>query len=414
MVRSILSSAVMVAVACPAFATDVSEGEKLFALAVRPIFREKCIACHGADGDELQGGFDLRTRAAMAAGGESFGHDVLKPGDGDGSILYRVVARTEEWYEMPPKEAEALTEEQAWAIRDWIDACAPWPDESRVAAIVEEYSRGVTVPTSGGQSDAWTDRRYEPEDLWGWRPLDVTEPPAGTHPVDHFIDDRLEGVGLWPAPAADGRTVARRMAFGLTGLPPEPCRVDRFAAHYEADAEGAVAEYADELLASRHYGEHFGRLWLDVARYADTAGFANDFARPNTWRYRDYVIRSFNRDKPFDEFAREKLAGDEIAPDNPEARIATGFLRTGPWEHTSMSVFRETRQQWLDDVVDSVGQSSSGSRCSARSVTTTSSTRSRPATITRCMPSSRRRSSRRSILLSSTKNGSAPSTSRND
>ena len=109
-------------------------------------------------------------------------------------------------------------------------------------------------------------------------------------------------------------------------------------------------------MASPHYGEHFGLNWLDVSRYADTAGFANDYARPNAWRYRDYVVRSFNNDKPYNTFVKEQIAGDEINPNNPEHIIATGFLRMGPWEQTGMSVFKETRQMWLDDVTDSVGQ----------------------------------------------------------
>ena len=109
-------------------------------------------------------------------------------------------------------------------------------------------------------------------------------------------------------------------------------------------------------MAPPHYGEHFARHWLDVARYADSAGFANDYTRPNAWRYRDYVVRAFNQDKPYNQFVREQVAGDEINPVNPERLVATGFLRMGPWEQTGMSVFKETRQMWLDDVTDSVGQ----------------------------------------------------------
>ena len=104
------------------------------------------------------------------------------------------------------------------------------------------------------------------------------------------------------------------------------------------------------------YGEHFARKWLDVTRYADSAGFANDYARPHAWRYRDYVIRSFQQDKPYATFIMEQLAGDEWKPHDAEALLATGFLRMGPWEHTAMSVFKITRQQWLDDITDTVGQ----------------------------------------------------------
>ena len=109
-------------------------------------------------------------------------------------------------------------------------------------------------------------------------------------------------------------------------------------------------------MASPHYGEHFSRHWLDIARYADSGGFANDYSRPNAWRYRDYVVRAFNEDKPYNQFVIEQLAGDEMDASKPENLVATGFLRMGPWEQTGMSVFKETRQLWLDDVTDSVGQ----------------------------------------------------------
>src|SRR5690606_20170674 len=121
------------------------------------------------------------------------------------------------------------------------------------------------------------------------------------------------------------------------------------------DSEGAYKKVVERLLASPAYGERWGRHWLDVVRYADTDGFSNDFERPNAWRYRDYVIRSFNQDKPYDQFVLEQVAGDELWPKNPDALIATGFLRSGPWEHTAMSVAAETRQMFLDDVTHSVG-----------------------------------------------------------
>ncbi|MFK8114634.1 MAG: DUF1549 and DUF1553 domain-containing protein, partial [Rubripirellula sp.] len=155
---------------------------------------------------------------------------------------------------------------------------------------------------------------------------------------------------------AGATELARRISFGLTGLPPQPSEVAEFTTAFASDPKVAVRDFATRLMKSAHYGEHFGLHWLDVARYADTAGFANDYSRPNAWRYRDYVVRAFNDDKPYQDFVREQVAGDEIDPDDPEHLIATGFLRMGPWEQTGMSVFKETRQQWLDDVTDSVGQ----------------------------------------------------------
>lgn len=337
-------------------ADDVSAGEKLFALKVRPLFAEKCMACHGDEPEKLKGDFDMRTREAILKGGENFGADVLVPGNGDESYLYITTTRSEKDYEMPPKEADQLTPEQQRWILDWINDGAPWPDEERVTMIQKKYSEGQQVATSKALSDDWQNRRYAPEKLWAYRPLNVEDVPEGAHPVDHFISQKLKETGLEPAPAATAQELVRRMRFGLTGLPPKPQEITAFEAAYAEDPAAAVRDFARQLMSLPQYGEHFGLHWLDVARYADTAGFANDYARPNAWRYRDYVIRSFNDDKPYARFVREQIAGDEIDASNPEHLIATGFLRMGPWEQTGMSVFRETRVQWLDDITDSVGQ----------------------------------------------------------
>lgn len=336
---------------------EVSQGEKLFALKVKPLFAEKCMACHGDEPEKLKGGFDMRTRSSMLQGGDTFGEEVVRPGQGAKSFLYLTTTRSEEDFEMPPKEADKLTEAQTLSLKYWIDEGAPWPNEERVAYIQDRFAEGEQVLTSKALSDDWQTRRYEVEKLWAYRPLNVPAVPEGAHPVDYFIDARLTEADLVPAPAAEARELARRVNFGLTGLPPRPIDVRQFAEAYEQDPSEAVRAYVERLMESPHYGEHFGRHWLDVARYADTAGFANDYTRPNAWRYRDYVIRAFNQDKPYDQFVLEQIAGDEVASNDSEHLIATGFLRMGPWEQTSMSVFKETRQMWLDDVTDSVGQS---------------------------------------------------------
>jgi mono/diheme cytochrome c family protein len=334
----------------------VSEGEKLFALHIQPLLADKCLACHGADPDDMQGGLDLSSRESLLAGGDSFESDVVIAGDGEHSMLYVTTTRKEVDYEMPPKEADQLSQEQQWWLRDWINAGAPWPSDDRVEEIQAAYAEGEQVLVSRALSNEWQDRRYEAEKLWAYRPIQEPDVPNGRHPIDWFIDRQLNETGLAPASPADSRTLVRRMSFGLTGLPPSPQDVDRFAHDYQASPDTAVETYAEELMRSPHYGEHFGWRWLDVARYADTAGFANDYSRPNAWRYRDYVVRSFNNDKPYNEFVRQQIAGDEIDEENAENLIATGFLRMGPWEQTSMSVFKETRGQWLDDVTDTVGQ----------------------------------------------------------
>ena len=329
-----------------------TDGEKLFALKVQPLFVEKCLACHGNDPEKIKGGFDMRDRASMLSGGDTFLNDALIPGKGEQSYVYILSTRAEEDFEMPPKEADKLTEEQTWWIRDWIDAGAPWPDESRVAWIQAEYAEGVQVATSGGLSADWDNRRYLPENLWAYQALN----PGEHDHIDAFIEAQLNKVNLTPAPKADARTLIRRATFDLTGLPPTPEEVQAFESTYTTDQE-AWPKLIDRLLSSPQYGEQWARHWLDVVRYADSSGYANDWERPNAWRYRDYVIRSFNQDKPYDQFIREQIAGDEIGKRKDiELLIATGFLRMGAWEHTGMSVAKVTRQLFLDDVTDSVSQ----------------------------------------------------------
>lgn len=337
-------------------AEEVSEGERLFALKVKPLFAEKCNACHGDEPEKLKGDFDMRTRESMLKGGDYFAEDVVVEGKGKESFLYLTTTRTEEDYEMPPKEADRLSEEQQWWVRDWINEGAPWPDDERIALIQDKYAEGIQVVTTGALSSDWQNRRYETEKLWAYHPLKVVEVPEGANPVDWFIGQKLEKVGLEAAPDADAKELIRRISFNLTGLPPAQSRVEAFKEAYAKDPESAAKSLAKDLMATPQYGEHFARHWLDVARYADSAGFANDYTRPNAWRYRDYVIRSFNKDKPYNDFVREQIAGDEIDPKDSELLVATGFLRMGPWEHTGMSVFKEMRQMWLDDVTDSVGQ----------------------------------------------------------
>ncbi|MDF1811202.1 MAG: PSD1 and planctomycete cytochrome C domain-containing protein [Verrucomicrobiales bacterium] len=337
-------------------AGEPTQGEKLFALKVKPLFAEKCNACHGDEPDKIKGGLDMRTRESILSGGDTFGEEVLIPGKGEESFLYILSTREEEDYEMPPKEADQLSQEQTWWIRDWVDEGAPWPDDKTVTLIQEKYAQGVQVATSKALSDDWQNRRYDAEKLWSYRPLKSVTVPPGENPVDWLLNRKLTAAGLKAATAAGPVEMVRRISFGLTGLPPQPEDVSLFIENYRNDPSAAVGKYSEKLMASHHYGEHFAQHWLDVSRYADSAGFANDYARPNAWRYRDYVVRFFNSDKPYDEFVKEQIAGDEMDPADPENLIATGFLRMGPWEQTGMSVFKETRQLWLDDVTDSVGQ----------------------------------------------------------
>jgi hypothetical protein len=340
----------------------VSSAEDVFLNRVGPVLKEKCLGCHGGDPKKVRGGLDLTSREATLRGGES-GEPAVVAGRPADSPLYLAVTREDPSLAMPPKENDKLAAEDVEAIRTWIEGGAPWPSAGkaprRPAAGIWDAKDGVTVATSGGLSPEWTGRKYKPENLWAYRPIRRPAVPAvegrPTNPIDAFLVAKLDQPGLQPAPEADRRTLIRRATFDLTGLPPSPEEVAAFLVDPDPD-DRAFARVVDRLLASPHYGEQWGRHWLDATRYADSSGFANDFERGNAWRYRDYVVRSFNADKPYDRFVREQLAGDEIDPDDPEMLVAAGFLRMGPWELTGMEVAKVARQKFLDDATDVVGQ----------------------------------------------------------
>jgi mono/diheme cytochrome c family protein len=341
-----------------ALAEEVAE--RLFTLKVYPLLERKCVACHGQNPDGLKGEFDIRSRESILRGGES-DEPALVPGKPDESLMMRAVRW--ESIEMPPKKNDRLTTTEIEHVGRWIAAGAPWPDEEARQRIrikersIVENEDGVLVTTSGGLSDEWTYRRYKKEDIWAFRSVTSPDVPATVpHPVDAFVARRIAGAKLTSAPPADARTLLRRASYDLTGLPPKPRELTAFLDAWAQDSEKAWSDLIGRLLSSPHYGERWGQHWLDVVRYADTAGFSNDYERSNAWRYRDYVVRSFNEDKPFDEFIVEQIAGDELRPDDPDAIVATGFLRMGPWG-TAMIPQEEARQIFRDDVVQSVSQS---------------------------------------------------------
>jgi mono/diheme cytochrome c family protein len=344
-----------------------SAAERAFTDKVLPVLRAKCFGCHGDDPAKVRGGLDLRTRQSQLAGGDS-GQAALAPGHPEKSLLYVAATRRDADLVMPPKEADQLSAEQLRWLKQWIEAGAPWPDTVAKKGGWDDVKNGVTVKTSGGRSADWTNRKYRPEDIWALQPIRkpavprIANPLGPIHnPIDAFIQEKLIAKGINAAVApADARTLLRRMTFDLTGLPPTAEELDAL----RDDANAKPQAVIDRLLASPRYGEQMARHWLDVVRYADTSGFSNDFERPHAWRYRDYVIRSFNADKPFDRFIIEQIAGDELAKPrdersesrgSDELRVAAGFLRMGPWEHTGMSVAAVTRQDFLDDVTHHVG-----------------------------------------------------------
>ena len=362
--------------------------EREFTLKVLPLLTDKCLGCHGGDQDDIKGEYSVANREELLRGGESEQAAVV-PGHPDQGSLIEAI--TWSGLEMPPKANDRLTAEQVEVIRNWIKQGAPWPDQEkqdhyrqqeRTKAKTED---GLIVKTSGGTSQQWTDRRYQQQDLWAWAKVPPSSEvlPPGVSPaqaIDHFINQKIEDAGLAAAKPATPAALLRRASYDLTGLPPTPEQIKAFESEWNQDADAAWANLIDRLLDSPRYGEHWGRHWLDVTRYADTGGMSNDFERSNMWRYRDYVIRAFNSDKPYNQFIVEQLAGDELADQAVRARkgddqaivektqlqgdythqeaewiVATGFLRLGPWDNAMIEA-SEARQIYLDDLVNITGQ----------------------------------------------------------
>ncbi|MDC0262085.1 PSD1 and planctomycete cytochrome C domain-containing protein [Planctomycetaceae bacterium] len=367
----------------PAAPLTQPDAERLFALKIAPLLKSKCLACHGEKREDLKGDFDVSSLAGLLKGGES-GDPSLVPGEPAKSTLFSAI----NWdgYEMPPKENDRLTEDQIELVRQWIVAGAPWPSDTKQSELrkaewsIESNEDGLIVKTSGGLADEWTYRRYDPADLWAFQPVKPPVAPNGQHPIDWFLTQKLNAVGFAPTEEADPRTLIRRASFDLLGLPPSPEETEAFVKSYRKNPEQTWKQLINRLLASPHYGERWGQHWLDVVRYADTGGYSNDYERSNMWRYRDYVIRSLNADKPYDQFIVEQLAGDELADESVRKRkegnekavrqtrlkgdysaeesewlTATGFLRMGPWDNAMVKA-PEARQIYLDDLVNAVGQ----------------------------------------------------------
>jgi hypothetical protein len=284
---------------------------------VRPILKARCFQCHG-EGEKTEGGLDVRLRRLMVAGGDSGA--AIVPGKPDDSYLLDRL----KFGEMPPGEdSEKLSTGEIALIERWITAGAPTAYDEP-----EEIGPGLFITEA--------ERNF-----WSFQPIrrpPVPEPQSADRvrtPIDAFLLARLEEVDATFAPDADKRTLIRRAYFDLIGLPPN---IEQLKAALGDDSADWYETMIDRLLASPHYGERWGRHWLDVAGYADSDGDAGDQVRRHAYRYRDYVIRSFNADKPLDQFIREQLAGDEMVgpitgdptPEQAEKLIATGFLQMAP------------------------------------------------------------------------------------
>ena len=309
---------------------------------IQPILQHNCATCHGAI---RTSGLDVRTREGAMRGGDRGA--AIVPGKADESRLYRRVAGLEQ--PAMPFERTPLTAQQISAIKVWIDQGAHWDlapvstdDPQRADAL--GALENTPVPPAA--------RNY-----WAFKvPVQAPFPAVASHspnPIDRFVEHARREKGLDAAPRADRLTLLRRAYLDLVGLPPSPSEAEAFL---RDETPGAWERQIDTLLASPHYGERWGRHWLDVARYADSSGFEHDVDRPNAWRYRDYVIRSFNQDKPYDVFLKEQFAGDELDPKTDEALIATGFLRAGPRVAFREKDNPERRYEYLDDLIATTGR----------------------------------------------------------
>lgn len=323
-------------------AEHTAEQLEFFEQKIRPLLVENCFTCHSAD-TNAQGGLRVDDRNGLLAGGNRAA--AVVPGKPEESLLLQAVSYTDKRLQMPP--GEQLAAEQIADLTRWIADGAAWPNEQ------------ATVDLNETNADYDRLRREH----WAWQALNASDPPAvepASWPrdaVDQFILVKLNEQNLQPVGDADRLTLIRRVTFDLTGLPPTLAEVDAFLADKSSDA---YEQLVDRLLASPAYGERWGRHWLDVARYGESTGSSRNMPMPHAWRYRDYVIDSFNADKPYDQFIQEQIAGDLLPAESEEQRreqlIATGFLALGVKDVNQRFKVRFIMDN-VDEQIDAVSRS---------------------------------------------------------
>ena len=309
---------------------------KFFETKIRPLLNDQCMKCHGEK--KQKGGLRLDSFQAASQGGDS--GVAVTPGDVSHSLLYKAVTYVDQDMQMPPDNK--LEANQIADLKKWIELGAPWPDDVKQA---NAHKPGEFT----AEDRAW----------WAFQPVKKVSPPEIAsdngrvqNPIDQFVLDKLKREGLPQAPEADRSELIRRVSFDLNGLPPTAVELEKMA----ADKNPKFYEtLVDTLLDNPRYGERWAQHWLDLVRYAESDGFRQDAFRPDAWRYRDYVVRSFNEDKPYDQFVREQLAGDEIAPEDPDALVATGFFRQTVYEYNQRDADGQ-RTGILNDITDVAGE----------------------------------------------------------
>jgi cytochrome c553 len=318
----------------PAPAARAQAGQQFFESKVRPILVTRCGKCHGEK--KRQAGLQLTTRAGAFRGGDN--GPVLVPGDAARSRLIQAVRRDGE-LKMPPEDKDKLSSAEIETLTQWVAQGAPWPkDDPSIARAANSTNHWAFQPV----------RKVEPPEVKNksW--------PRGA--IDRFILAKLEENRLAPSRDAGKRVLLRRLTFDLTGLPPSPEDTEAFE---RDDSPAALERVVDRLLASRQFGERWGRHWLDVARYADSNGSDENFTYYDAWRFRNYVLEAFQRDKPFDQFVREQIAGDLLPSSSQEQRdeqiTATGFLMLGP-KIIGGGDKEQARMDAIDEQIDTVGK----------------------------------------------------------
>jgi hypothetical protein len=319
-------------------AERMAKGTELFNKQVRGILTSRCFKCHG--GDKTQGDLDMSTRESLLRGQPD--ERVVVPFDKAKSKMFKLVSHQEKPF--MPHKGDKLPEGEIALIGQWIDLGAPY-DKPLVDKVASGKKPMVVTEK---------DRQY-----WAFLPLKDSPPPVVKDaawcktPVDRFILAKLEEKGLTPAAPLDRRRLIRRVYFDLVGLPPPPDEVEAFIK--DSDPQ-SYARLVDRLLDSPHFGEKWARHWLDIARFAESSGYEHDYDRPYAYHYRDFVIKAFNRDLPFDTFVKWQLAGDEYEPENPLALMATGFLAAGTHStQITKNLVEKERYEQLDDKLRTVG-----------------------------------------------------------
>jgi hypothetical protein len=324
----------------PDHAKRMAKGLAVFRDGVGQALKQRCVKCHG--GSKIRGELDITTRNLLLKGG-SEGPAVV-PGSAKASRLFRLISHVEKPH-MPAK-GEKLPAGLIAKFAEWIDMGAPYGE-----VLLDSKLAGGEMQITD------SDREY-----WAFVPLKMTSVPKVknsqwvSNEIDHFVLSKLEAAGLQPNNPAQHRTLLRRLYFDIIGLPPAPEEVANFLAAADGNPRAALESVVDQLLNSPHYGERWGRHWLDLARYADSFGFEQDTDRNHAYHYRDFVIKALNDDMPYNQFVRWQIAGDEIAPENPLALMATGFLGAGvfPTQLTEKE-FESARYDELDDMVGTMG-----------------------------------------------------------